>query len=403
MEFSYGLGNGNKVERVNKFKRVLLFILISLTLLQQMPIIKDLFYNQIRLVLYVMFGVFSAISLLKINRYIKFRFVKYLIFTIVYSLLLIVIQRLLGKNLQETLDLIIPFGILICSLNTSFNNRELGKILVWYVLLSAILGISSIFYYGQGFTITRTYFLGSKNQIGPILGISAVITGIWTVSKSQFYLKYNSYVVRFVLFTLLILSIITIRNRSSLLSIFIVGLLALFREYKFKRNIKNALLFQFIILLLIALIIFGVFNGVYDFIFKSIFYNYDVTDLNSISAGRTDVYKMALKFSFTHPVLGELGKGRFINSTPHNYVLNKWVKYGIVGSLPLIIFYVYLWLFTLKKLKRKNSTNNFTLPLWILLFSLIVSLFEYTYPYGPGVSQLIVWFLLGQYFKRTPG
>ena len=122
-----------------------------------------------------------------------------------------------------------------------------------------------------------------------------------------------------------------------------------------------------------------------------------ITDL---SAGRTDVYKFALEFAIQHPILGELEGFRFIYGNPHNYILNKWVNYGILGSLPLVLFYLYLWFFAFKEIKSHVKNTNFTLPLWVLLFSLVVSLFEYTYPYGPGTSQLMVWFLLGQYFRN---
>jgi hypothetical protein len=32
---------------------------------------------------------------------------------------------------------------------------------------------------------------------------------------------------------------------------------------------------------------------------------------------------------------------------------------------------------------------------------LITSLFEYSHPFGPGVTQIMVWFLLGQYLRHS--
>ncbi len=401
MNLSYEIENSSGKSHVDKYKRTALYILISLTIIQQMPLIRELLYSNIRLVLYIGFGIFSIISFFNIFEYIRISFVRYFILAIVYSLILHAVVLVLYGRTTENLEIIIPFGILICSLNTNFDKKQLSKFLVWYIILSVILGISSILYYGQGFKITISYFLEGKNQIGTLLGISTVITGIWILNKKQFDFKYSNLILKASVYIILIVSILIIRNRSSLVGILVVTLLALFKEFRFKRNLVNLLIIQLVLIIVFSLFLLGVFDGVFDFVYKSIFYNFDITDLNSISAGRVDVYILALEFIKQHPILGELGGGSFIQSIPHNYILNKWVNYGILGSLPLILFYIFLWFFAFKELRKQEKNINFTLPLWVLLFSLIVSLFEYTYPYGPGVSQLMVWFLLGQYFRRT--
>jgi len=397
MHYDKTLSANTNAINSNNFKKVVFYILIGLTIFQQLPVIKDLYYGQIRYILYVGFGIFSIISLINIHKFEKFFFTKFFTVIVLYSFLLNIIIRIFDVNYDIGFEFMVPFGILICSFNTSLKREQLDKLLIWYIILSIILGVSSIFYYGEGFTITRNYFLRSKNQIGPLLGISTVITYIWIVNKKQFSIKYNYLLIKLIMFILLISSIIIIRNRSSLLGIFIVGLLAFSKEYKFKKNLKNIIIIQFIILLVILLSLLGVYNKLFEIIYKSIFLNYDINDINSVSASRVAGYKLALKFTIDYPILGELGAGKYLNVIPHNYILNKWVKYGIIGSLPLIMFYLYLWIFTVKEIYMKK--NEYTLPLWILLFSLIVSLLEYTYPYGPGVSQLMVWFLLGQYLK----
>ncbi len=402
MESGYVLKSLRNGSNKNQYKRMVLFILINLTIIQQMPFIKDQFYSQIRLILYVGFALSSAISFLRINKFSKVNFVRYFIFTITYSFVLVFIVKIFVGDSTEMFELIIPFGVLICSLNTNYNKRQLSNLLIWYVILSLILGTSSIFYYGQGFTITRNYFLVGKNQIGPLLGISAVISGIWILNKKQFDVKYDNLIFKMAIFVLLIASIIVIRNRSGLLGIFITAILALPKEYKFRFTIKNILILQVVLLVFVLSYFLGLFDGIIDAIFKSLFFNYDISDINSISAGRTNVYTTSLKFIRRHPILGELGTGKAIFSIPHNYIINKWVKYGVFGSLPLILFYLYLWFFSFKEIKVKcKKTNYALLPIWVLLFSLIVSMFEYTYPYGPGVSQLMVWFLLGQYFRNN--
>ncbi|MCM3617921.1 O-antigen ligase family protein [Sutcliffiella horikoshii] len=298
------------------------------------------------------------------------------------------------------LELLIPFGLLVCSINTDFNRKQLSGFLIWYIVLALVMGLSSIFYYGEGFTIKELYSVPSKNQIGPILGISTVIIGIWILNKNQLEFKFNSLFFKLSLFFLLLSTILVIRNRASLIAIIITLLFYLIREYKFKLTVGRVLLGPFLVIATILLFYYGTFNGLLDVFWKSITLNYDVNNLNSLSAGRTEVYALSIQFIMQNPFLGELTSIQpFQYTTPHNYILNKWVQYGIVGSLPYIIFYCFLWVYSIRGILIVKSL--FSLAHWVLFFSLIVSIFEYTYPYGPGVSQLLVWFLLGQYLKET--
>jgi len=191
MNYIYSSLNKKNVNK-GQTKTAVFFILISLTILQQMPVVKDMFYNEIRIFLYFAFGIFSIIALFSINQFSKIPFIRYFIITIIYTLLFFFIVKAYGYDRANVFELLIPFGVLICSLNTNFRNSQLSIILLWYVLLSLILGISSIFYYGDGFTITSNYFLAEKNQIGPLLGISTIITGIWVLNEEQFNIRYDT-------------------------------------------------------------------------------------------------------------------------------------------------------------------------------------------------------------------
>ncbi len=390
------------------FKPKVFFILIILTIIQQMPVIKDVYYNQIRLLLYLCFGIFSFFSIIDFAELLKHKIIKYFLICIVYFTLLSVVATISKTQfrISDIFELLVPFGILLCSLKTSFNEKQLENIISVYVLLSAILGISSIFYYGEGFLITKNYFLQGKNQIGPLCGISAVITAYrifntnntqYNRIKNMFYLLYN-----LILLFSLIASIIVIRNRSGLTAIAIIIILLILKEFRIKFTLKNIIITYFLLLMIIVLIVMGLLGVVFQAIKDAYVLNYDITDLNSISAGRVIVYKSAITYIYTNSVFGEFGAINKFYGVPHNYILNKWVRYGIVGSLPLVSFYCFLWYFVFVGLKRSYRALKINrLPLWLLLFSLIVSLFEYTYPFGPGVSQIMLWFLLGQYLRRN--
>jgi O-antigen ligase len=326
--------------------------------------------------------------------------IRYFFIVSLYSIIIAVIS-FSGNNENVSIisEMLVPFGMLLSSFNTIFDKNELKKILIYYVFLSVFLGISSIFYYGQGFNITQTYFLVGKNQIGPLIGISAVISVMWFLDRKKLGINHVSSLWGLISFFLLLISLLVIRNRAGLIGIFAVFLLIAIFNCKFKLKKISIIKFYFSFVPLIILYSEGYFKEIIDFISKSFFLNYDVNNLNSLSSGRTEVYKLALGFSLEHPILGELGGGIYNYYTPHNYILNKWVNFGIVGSLPFVLLYVYFFVYSFKSVAIKNNMNESKLPIWLFIFSLVVSLFEYTYPFGPGVSQLMLWFLLGQYVR----
>jgi|SRR5690625_242618 len=388
----------------NKIRRTALFILMFITLVQQMPIIKDVMYTELRLILYLGFALLTLASLFPISKYINYSLSKLFILSISYTFLLYIVILLFSDKTTNisVFELLIPFGIFLCSLRTDFTRKQLSLLLISYIALSTILGVSLIFYYGEGFEIMSSYFVTGKNQVGPIIGIAIVITLVWIFNKKNFLMKFPT-VINIIFLVLLISSIAVIRNRSTLVGVLLILLMLLIPTVlKFKPTYKNIVLLQIGLIILAIAIVAGGFNSISLVIWEAITSNYQVTDLNSLSAGRTSVYLESLLFSFQNPLLGELSAGQTIHEVPHNYILNKWVNFGVIGSLPIVMLYLYLWFFVIRNFIKRNKNNNtFTLPVWVLLFSLIVSLFEYTYPFGPGSSQLMLWLLMGQYFKHN--
>lgn len=392
--------NSNTVS--HKIKGVFISILVILTIIQQMPIIKDLYYEQIRGLLYFLFGLLTAISLISFNRIIKYKTFRFFSLVILYGFVLAIIIYFFTQNVSDfnVGEIVVPYGVLICSLSTYFTNIQIRRLLRAYIILATILGISSVFYYGDGFIITQSYFLEAKNQIGPLLGIATVMTEVWLVKEQGASIKKR--VALFLLFIVLLFSIVFIRNRSSLVGIFGITCLLSGSVLRGKKTIKFYLLLTFLLIGVIIATLTGVFDGLIDIFINSLTMNYDVADLDSLSAGRTDVYLQAIDFIKNNFFLGEMGGTEFISTTfPHNYVLNKMVELGVLGSLLFLSLYFYFWIFVIKNLFFKGTKYLYGIPLWVMLFSLIISLFEYTYPYGPGTSQLMVWFMLGQQLNNA--
>jgi len=124
--------------------------------------------------------------------------------------------------------------------------------------------------------------------------------------------------------------------------------------------------------------------------------------MDNLSAGRVKIYEIAIIFLKNNFFLGELNSSEYVPGIAHNYLLNKVVKYGLIGSIPLIFLYLYIVIFIFKTLlKQIKLGRNINLSLLLIWQAIIISFFEYSYPYGPGVSQALSWFLLGQYLSRT--
>ena len=380
--------------------KFLLVFGVLLTVIQQMPVIRDNFYNEIRIVLYIIFGMISISVLRKFSLHRSPILIKLFIITIILTTIEILCFKLFGWNVgfSEILELLVPFGILISSYMLSLDPKEAKLLIGAYVFLSTVMGVSLIFYYGQGFIIMEQYLKVSKNQTGPILAISCTILVYQLLNESSFTTKkLVSFFSKFLILGLSFMVLLVIRNRSGILGFLILAILMIINKATKRILLRNLMIVTVLFLLIFIMIISGLLTSLLEPLVKAFILNYDISDLDSLSAGRTSVYFEALQFLLNYPIFGKLSTNQTISKIPHNYVLNKWVEYGLIGSIPFVMFYIYLWSFAIRRLfyQKKIKSNNPNPALWLLLLGLIISIFEYTYPYGPGVSQIMVWFCLG--------
>lgn len=383
---------------VSKYKTLLIAGII-LTVIQQMPIIRDRFYGEIRLALYLLFALVSVKALASLALQELPRLMKLFMGVIVLLALELLVFQLLNwrSSIFELTELLIPFGIMISAYSLDFEKKETDSLTLVYAVLAVLMGVSLVLFYGGGFVLREQYIAGtSKNQTGPILGIALVIVfdRILRIDRNP------RAILRFAWFFLLLLgaiaSMIVLRNRAGLVAVCFVLFFMLISRSRRRLTLAALIIATVVILFIFVLIYLGFLDPLVGILERAFTLNYDVGDLDSLSAGRWNTYIRGIKYVQFHPFFGELSVSERFFGTPHNYILNKWVRYGVIGSLPFVIFYVYLFVFALRRiLSRSANKGTRSLAIWLLLLGLIVSLFEYTYPYGPGVSQLMVWFMLG--------
>ena len=279
-------------------------------------------------------------------------------------------------------------------------------ILLWLFSLSnIIMGLINIFYYGEGFDITRSYLVPEKNQIGPMIGYSILVFLYFVRYYKPIFIKVIS--LGLSVFSLVIL--LAVRNRSaivgvSLMIVFIVFYLIYLGIKKLLQNNKKEVFLTFgvIVVVMVIGLQFEVIQALLERIWLSITYNRVITDLNLLSSGRYQLILDSFMWIETYPLFGFIGVDTLpISEYTHVYVLHTLMQYGILGSIPFLLFYVLLILVTLKILIRIDKEPINLLIFMIFSVSLIISVLEYSYPYGPGVSQFILWFLLGQYMFRN--
>ena len=265
------------------------------------------------------------------------------------------------------------------------------------------MGITNILYYGIGLEIPKLYVENiPKNQIGPILSISSIICFYLFLNKLIIKKHLGTFYIYIIIFIIDIICLALIRNRSGLLATFIIILFLSAFYYSYNKRTKQFITSALLVIFIILLVKPYIPKSIFSFFYNSFTANYDISNLDNLSAGRIKIYENAINFLSNNIFLGELNSSEYVPGIAHNYLLNKAVKYGLMGSFPLIFLYLYIVIFIFNTLLKQIKFGRI-IELSILLIwqAIIISFFEYSYPYSPGGSQAISWFLLGQYLSRT--
>ncbi len=80
-----------------------------------------------------------------------------------------------------------------------------------------------------------------------------------------------------------------------------------------------------------------------EYINTSLFTNYDLSDLNSLSAGRISGYTNALNFIGENFLFGNINAMHTYNLSikPHNFILYKLVQLGAIFAMPFIFLLLF--------------------------------------------------------------
>jgi len=307
---------------------------------------------------------------------------------------------------SDMIELLIPLGIILTGYCVILSNKSLDSLAIIYGVSATVMAISLIFYYGQGFLIQRQYIQGiTKNQVGPIVVVSIIVflyRLIGGENNKEKKLIINTFVL--LMLFLSIYALLLLRNRAGLAALFFVSIVMIYEDFRRKRTTTRMLIALALLVIIIALVQVGLASRFIKTFYDSFTKGFDVENIESLSTGRFNVYKDALGVVKEYPFFGLLNQVETFRSTPHNYILNKLVRYGLLGSLPLIILYLAVIVYPIKEflgcMKKRIKVD---IGIYLVLAAVLISFVEYSYPYGPGVSLILIWFMLAQYMRRKRG
>lgn len=387
--------------RGDRLATYILGALIIATVFQQHPAIIGGPYQQYRQLLYIGFGVYGFLTFVFSAPRDDHPLIKQLAMILLYALTWWALTEILGGRLDASviLEALVPLGILFCATRIHMLRRDLRNLAIAYVLAVIFVGVATVPLGNAGTGEAAVHYIYAKNQVGPILGI-ATITCFWLVVRPYaLWVRPSPRLIRLIgLITagLLFTMLVALENRAGIIGVLIVTLIVLLSEYWQSPTSVRIRLTASVLVISIAVGLSGVAGAAGRSIWDSLTANRDVGNVDDLSSGRVSLIEDALAFIPDHFLLGNLFSDPAYLGVPHNYVLNKFVQFGVLGSVPFIALYVGLWRRALKGRGDAGPGEEIRdLSGKLLLFLLFVSLWEYSYPFGPGVSSAFVWMLMG--------
>lgn len=372
-----------------RIKLSLLVILVLLMAIQLSPIGLDGYYDKFRLGIMLVTSILFLFEWKNIGAIWKVGLFRAFILTLVGEVILLGAFSLVGAKVAwgPIMNLLMVFMFLLISF-MNLSLKQYKRVLQLFLIGTLFSGVSIIFTYGGGFVINDLYMPVPKNQIAPVLSLGFFVAFFSGNQLSKSRYKYYYWGIAFLLFV----CVCVFRARANMVAV-LIGLLVYFIFYKRKIGV--------ILLISVFAVIVLIFTPLGGFVYDAFFANYDVTDLNSISAGRTDTYEVSLKFIGDNWLLGGLNSSieNYHQGYVHNYLLYTLENYGILGGILLVVFYLRLMLEVGKSNILGYKNGFYVLGCFVFIVPLVVSLFEYTYPYAPGSAVFMAYFCLGQYYR----
>lgn len=329
-----------------------------------------------------------VISLIK-SSFLQSRYIKKSVVTLFFIALTYGIVFALFDNSYLEGDLR-AIGICVVAAIIGYESRltenNYSVLLLVFATSVTFVGLMQVLTNIGGFIIESVYLVNSKNTLGVFLANAAIIYFYFALRSKKFKVLFLA-AAFFVLFLIL-----TARCRAAFVATVLV-LLYLTREYY--KNINLFLLILFTIPVIALLLTNDIIS---DYVYNSFYSGYEGGDVTSGRSARNEE-----TFGF---VMDNLLTGNLILKSDmeqvHNFILCKLFQTGILFSIPVLYHYFFTILFSFKAIRKQDIKIVQNLGLILLMVPFIISLAEYTLPYGPGTATVFNFIFFGVALRNIP-
>lgn len=358
----------------------LFFSIFSLTLLSQLPNLRENSFAQSILFLWFL----PVFIFFRKNFFISRIFKPFLIFYILWVVFLLFINFFNYNYFDFGLIRSFSLVIFIYMIGYAFSFVMQKEVFIKLISISCfiLVPLLAIVIYNTQLTDydieDRIYAYNGKNSASQIIATGFIIIVAFIKNKGiLLYLKIL--VLAFLLFVLFYL-----KSRGTIIPFVIFPIILIF--FTKGNNKTKKIFFALLVLLILSIVIF--FKEYVFFFENVILAGRDADSIDSIASGRFTQYNRFEVF-FLNPFVGLGKEAPFIES----FYLVNLVQFGVIGS-----FFVFLALLQPIHFYQKycNGTDRLELVFAILIgLYYINGFFEAVAPFGPGVKCFMLWLFFG--------
>lgn len=316
----------------------------------------------------------------------------YLIYLIIAGIIGFLLAQMAITTQYEsaTRGLLMAFVFLAIGYNSKLSYRQLFFLAIVYSLSVAFVTYRQLIQHAGGFVITDLYLGYGKNTLGVMCAASCILLLILFFYERNRYLK----LFLLLLYVYILVLCISIRARADFLIIFLVTALCIYKNMRRnKLTMKSISWIVFGGLFVFVVFIFSpqIFQSILDYIIDSFTRNRE----GDLATGREVGWQRAIDVISESPLWGNMELQRnYETLTIHNYFLRQLSSFGILGSIPILLLYLFLFVYVIKRIIISPiSVTNVGFYTFVIL--LAVSFGEPTFPYSPGTGVILPFMLLG--------
>lgn len=236
---------------------------------------------------------------------------------------------------------------------------------------------------GKDYISTAYYFLGTKNQVTPLLIMASMLIFMsYGRKRNLVELLFNE--------TVVLLNAFLMGSGTGKVCVMVIIIGNIVQQRNVKRyanrvSNKRNLRYMYILIASLAILV-----GIVFFNIQSIFgwLIVDVLNKDLTLSGRTDTWKLAMEQFLCKPLIG-YGYGHMVvgHYYAHNIILELLVTSGLVG------FVLYsLFVFKIFRKYFKKHENNYTVPVIYAVIALIIANIGEAFIFN--IAQLTVFMLV---------